>query len=327
MNRTIPLFNNLFDLLLEFREEHEYDTELTNAVDEAVEKLSKYYRKTDESPVYSIATMLDPMLKFHYWTDEDWEHDIAEEQRNICKKGFKDFLRMKYNQLASSPTETETTTRASVTRASTSTTTLAAAASSSATTEVVESSFSIQDDNDSNEEDDTIVMFTKKRRIANATIYPKKRNTGAICEQEDEFVNRHYDELKAYINLDEKEDFPAETLTFRYDPNTEFQDVDNLQEFGYDQRFENNNFTSKNIIDGYHYTSRPLTYWQRNKNAFPYLSEYASIYLAIPSTSVASERLFSVAKRSINNQRPRLDPELGEKLVLLKKWERELLPN
>lgn len=68
-------------------------------------------------------------------------------------------------------------------------------------------------------------------------------------------MDRHYDELKAYNNLDEKEDFSTKTATFRYDPNAKFHDVDNLQEFGYDQRFEDNSSTTKDIIDGYYYTS------------------------------------------------------------------------
>ena len=62
----------------------------------------------------------------------------------------------------------------------------------------------------------------------------------------------------------------------------------------------------------------PLVWWQDNCTTFPCLAELARTYLACPSTSVASERLFSGAGLIYDEKRSRLSPERAQKLLFLK---------
>lgn len=62
----------------------------------------------------------------------------------------------------------------------------------------------------------------------------------------------------------------------------------------------------------------PLAWWHDNCKNFPFLAELARIYLACPSTSVASERLFSGAGMIYDEKRSKLSPERAQKLLFLK---------
>ena len=61
----------------------------------------------------------------------------------------------------------------------------------------------------------------------------------------------------------------------------------------------------------------PIMWWFANKHRLPILVRAARIYLAIPPTSVASERMFSVAGQMLTDRRNRLLPEHTEMLVLV----------
>jgi hypothetical protein len=63
----------------------------------------------------------------------------------------------------------------------------------------------------------------------------------------------------------------------------------------------------------------PLEWWGRNAQNFPILTQLARKYLAIPATSVASERLFSDAGHLISPLRNRLNPALVGKMLFLKR--------
>nr|KAG5685994.1 hypothetical protein BaRGS_028327 [Batillaria attramentaria] len=63
----------------------------------------------------------------------------------------------------------------------------------------------------------------------------------------------------------------------------------------------------------------PLSWWRVNEARFPLLARMAKMYLAIPATSVPSERVFSTAGDILTSQRASLKPEHVDKLLFLKK--------
>jgi hypothetical protein len=63
----------------------------------------------------------------------------------------------------------------------------------------------------------------------------------------------------------------------------------------------------------------PLDWWCQHKALYPTLAILARRYLAVPASSVLSERLFSNAGNHVTDKRNRLDPDLLNQLVFLKK--------
>jgi len=62
-----------------------------------------------------------------------------------------------------------------------------------------------------------------------------------------------------------------------------------------------------------------LQWWRRNDKAFPKTAAIARKYLAIPATSVQSERLFSATGRLISKAHSRLLPEHADSLIYINK--------
>lgn len=63
-----------------------------------------------------------------------------------------------------------------------------------------------------------------------------------------------------------------------------------------------------------------LNYWKVHKDQYPVLSLLARRYLAIPATSAAIERIFSISSNIITKSRNNLNPETVRMLMLLKNW-------
>lgn len=61
-----------------------------------------------------------------------------------------------------------------------------------------------------------------------------------------------------------------------------------------------------------------LEWWKKNEHTYPRLSVLAKKYLAIPASSVPSERVFSLAGNLVSKKRSRLKPSLVNTLVFLK---------
>lgn len=63
-----------------------------------------------------------------------------------------------------------------------------------------------------------------------------------------------------------------------------------------------------------------IQFWKTHSQIYPNLSRMARKYLAIPITSVSSERLFSAARLAIPHTRCSLLPETIREEMLLKSW-------
>ena len=61
----------------------------------------------------------------------------------------------------------------------------------------------------------------------------------------------------------------------------------------------------------------PLDWWIANENRFPRIALIAEKILAVPATSVPSERIFSTALILINKLRNRLAADLVDHIIFL----------
>ncbi|CAN0023281.1 unnamed protein product, partial [Phaeothamnion confervicola] len=64
--------------------------------------------------------------------------------------------------------------------------------------------------------------------------------------------------------------------------------------------------------------TNPLLWWREQEMELPNLAKLARRVLCIPATSVPSERLFSVAGRTVTQRQNRLSHESAEGLIYLK---------
>ena len=60
-------------------------------------------------------------------------------------------------------------------------------------------------------------------------------------------------------------------------------------------------------------------WWQLCASKFPRIAKVAKVFLAIPATSISSERTFSVAGLTVNSLRSSLDPDTVDKIVFVNK--------
>lgn len=63
----------------------------------------------------------------------------------------------------------------------------------------------------------------------------------------------------------------------------------------------------------------PLTWWKSNECKYPHIAKMARCYLAVPGSSVPSERVFSTAGDIVTAKRSTLSPDNVDTLVFLKK--------
>jgi len=72
------------------------------------------------------------------------------------------------------------------------------------------------------------------------------------------------------------------------------------------------------------YMTMPLTeltalqFWKTEQKTLPRMTAIAKQLLAIPATSTASERVFSLCGNTLSERRARMQPETLEKLMFLK---------
>ena len=60
-----------------------------------------------------------------------------------------------------------------------------------------------------------------------------------------------------------------------------------------------------------------LTYWQNKEEIWPKLSQYAKWILSVPVTSTSSERVFSLAGRTIDDRRSQVKLDTVDGLLFL----------
>jgi hypothetical protein len=63
----------------------------------------------------------------------------------------------------------------------------------------------------------------------------------------------------------------------------------------------------------------PLKWWSERQKAYPHIATVARNILAIPASSVPSERIFSIANNIVTKKRTQLSPENVDLLIFLKK--------
>src|SRR5947207_6183509 len=80
------------------------DAPFQKALDASWGKLDKYYQETDKCPVYIVATMLDPRMKYKYF-EKHWRKDWWEEAMGKMRATFNQYhLRMHLPGTTSTPT-------------------------------------------------------------------------------------------------------------------------------------------------------------------------------------------------------------------------------
>ena len=82
------------------------------------------------------------------------------------------------------------------------------------------------------------------------------------------------------------------------------------------QQTEFNRYLSAEPINAWH---DPL-WWKDHAPSFPSIARLAKKYLAVPASSVPSERLFSSAGNFAQKRRGRLNPDTLEREVLLHQY-------
>lgn len=71
INRAMTVYNKLIDRLDDVIASED-DLILVQAAIQGRTKLLKYYSKTDSTPVYAVATAMDPRMRFHWWNVQKW---------------------------------------------------------------------------------------------------------------------------------------------------------------------------------------------------------------------------------------------------------------
>lgn len=82
----------------------------------AKDKLLQYYRSTDDTPIYAVATAMHPAMRFDWWTREpqNWETEVVDEAKRAVTEIWSD----QYKPDPHQATAEQTTTQDSIVNAS-----------------------------------------------------------------------------------------------------------------------------------------------------------------------------------------------------------------
>ncbi|CAG8664577.1 1117_t:CDS:2, partial [Ambispora gerdemannii] len=73
---VIPIYNYLIDGLETYCDKFDDSSDIVIAIKAGLKKLEIYYTKTDDTIIYTIATILDPRLKLDYYIDNNWKQKV-----------------------------------------------------------------------------------------------------------------------------------------------------------------------------------------------------------------------------------------------------------
>lgn len=353
------IFDSLENFIADNKDEEDLNIiSLVHASRLGLQKLSLYYQRTDDSPIFSCSTMLDCASKFNYWRDEEWESVVINEQEKACRSEYKSFL---YNSFTDQQnlqiiTTLESTLPTSTTTASSSTASTATA--TTATTVPLSTVATTTTSSTSSAALQVILSSTKKSfgisgkrklKIKNKEIEDSMKRQRPCNVSIKDLIEAGQRELIEYLASDDTEDFPIQELFFETcvsdDEENEIITPNNIDinEEGYDGQqsmelsletssvvvldskyIKNQKLKQNQLWNGMTFARQSLDYWKHYQHKYPNLSRFARKILAIPATSVASERLFSLAKRTVNSNRANLSETNAEYIVLVSCWMKEL---
>lgn len=143
------------------------------------------------------------------------------------------------------------------------------------------------------------------------------------------FISNEQVKTVIYARLREKVAATAATENTEIAPKEKIQrtSASRLLGDGYSRNHSNSAIVPANIDEVSVYLSlpiidldsKPLDWWNTNKNLLPNLSKIALNYLAVPSSSVPSERMFSSAGRLLTKLRSSLSSKHVDQILFLNK--------
>ncbi|KAG0078346.1 hypothetical protein BGZ93_003485, partial [Podila epicladia] len=68
------------------KNKQEFLPDICHGADAAMDKLKKYYSKTDDSPMNAVATALNPRMKFVWWARQKWEQHFRDQAESTIRK-------------------------------------------------------------------------------------------------------------------------------------------------------------------------------------------------------------------------------------------------
>ena len=357
INKTIQLINVLYDTIEDFISNNECSDNrntksLVHASKIALCKLQKYYTKTDDNEIYACATMLDCNLKFDYWSESEWEAEVIQQQKNACMTSYKSFLESQFAK-RQQPFTTNTAQVAQPMHSSSSTTTTTSTAHNTFNDKTVPSSSALSSSTSSSTATlasgrvkKSFGFFGKRKKINNIN-ETKRQKTDGLSD----YIEEGILELHLYTTSDDTDTFPPLELEYyatKIDDDLILIDEKvemTMKEEGFagqtlssldssnshsgsiplpvpSKFLLNQSIDYSQLNNNLNFATQSLDFWRLNHIKYPKLSSFALQILAVPSTSVASERLFSTAKRIININRASLSGESAELLVVLSNWKK-----
>lgn len=116
-----------------------------------------------------------------------------------------------------------------------------------------------------------------------------------------------------YDEEDEEGDLPTSTAAIHQ------SEIDNYLKFGIDKSKQSDTSIDSSTHEQEY---NPLHFWRQNFSLYPHLASIAKRIFAVPATSAAVEREFSLAGNIITKKRTRLSPETVNDIIFLNSFER-----